>query len=260
VLELTPETFALLRQAHQALDEAHGARLSDDQLVAALCNAALDDAPGQEPTGRAKFQVAVTICEGCKQGWQEGAGAQIAISPAAVERTLCDAQHIGSLDAATPERAYQDISPSVARLVWRRDGGRCRVPGCRSTRGLELHHLVHRADGGGHEASNIILTCSGCHQSHHDGVLAISGTADRLRVSRPDGMDARAERRAHVCAPTLAPPAPMQADAKAALVTLGWRPAIAKGAVTAAAATLGSQTTLERLIFEALRRCPRPST
>jgi hypothetical protein len=29
-------------------------------------------------------------------GWQEGAGAQIAIDPAAVDHALCDAQHVGS--------------------------------------------------------------------------------------------------------------------------------------------------------------------
>jgi hypothetical protein len=28
---------------------------------------------------------------------------------------LCDAQHIGSIDGDDPERAYQDIPPSVAR-------------------------------------------------------------------------------------------------------------------------------------------------
>jgi hypothetical protein len=27
-----------------------------------------------EPTGRARFQIAVTVCERCDQGWQEGGG------------------------------------------------------------------------------------------------------------------------------------------------------------------------------------------
>jgi hypothetical protein len=166
------------------LDDEHGSHLSDDQFVAGQCSAVLDGAPATEPTGRAKFQIAVTVCERCRQGWQTGAGAQIPISPAAVERAMCDAQHVGSIDGATPERAYQDVSPSVARLVWRRDGGRCRVPGCRSARGLELHHLVHRADGGRHDASNLALMCSSCHQAHHDGALVITGTADHLEVRR----------------------------------------------------------------------------
>ncbi|MGH6784298.1 MAG: HNH endonuclease, partial [Sphingomicrobium sp.] len=106
------------------------------------------------------------------------------VSPAAVDRAMCDAQHIGSLDGAAPERAYQDIPASVARFVWRRDGGRCRIPGCRSARGLELHHVVHRADGGGHDAGNIALLCGACHSAHHAGLLTISGTAEHLEVRR----------------------------------------------------------------------------
>ncbi|HEX2686740.1 MAG TPA: HNH endonuclease signature motif containing protein, partial [Kofleriaceae bacterium] len=118
------------------------------------------------------------------QGWQEGAGAQIAIDRAAVDRALCDAQHVGSIDGAAPERAHQDIAPSVARLVWRRDGGRCRGEGCRSSRSLELHHVVHRVDGGGHDAANLVLLCSACHLAHHRGLLAITGTAERLEIRR----------------------------------------------------------------------------
>jgi hypothetical protein len=77
-------------------------------------------------------------------------------------RTVLDDEHGTNL--------HQDIPPSVARLVWRRDGGRCRVDGCRSSRGLELHHLIHRADGGGHDASNLVLLCSACHLAHHRGL------------------------------------------------------------------------------------------
>jgi len=47
-------------------------------------------------------------------------------------------------------------------------------------------------------------------------------------------------------------------QAKAALIGLGWKPAIAHAAVAAAAAVQGTAVTLERLIFEALRRCPTP--
>jgi hypothetical protein len=351
--ELSASTFALLRQVRTVLDDEHGTNLPDDAFIATLCHTALEGAQASESTGRAKFQIAVTVCERCRQGWQEGAGARIAIQPAAVERARCDAQHIGSIDGTEPERAYQDIPPNVARLVWRRDGGRCRVPGCRSARGLELHHLVHRADGGTHEASNLALICSACHQSHHDGVLTISGTADRIEVRRPGdaprvpasvvaGVDAEmgtnvattvADTRAHVGAPEVisgvsagahvgairvtsgaratahvgaarvtsgaratahvgAPEvmsdaratahvgaarvtsgaratahvgavseldaAIVRTQAKAALTGLGWKPAIAAAAVAAAAAAQGAEVSLERLIFEALRRCPVP--
>jgi hypothetical protein len=47
-------------------------------------------------------------------------------------------------------------------------------------------------------------------------------------------------------------------QARAALTGLGWKPAIARAAVDAAAAVSGPELTLERLIFESLRRCPTP--
>ncbi|HMG55912.1 MAG TPA: HNH endonuclease signature motif containing protein [Kofleriaceae bacterium] len=305
--ELAAQTFALLRQARTTLDEEHGTNLPDDRFVAALCNAVLDGTSQAAPSGRAKFQIAMTVCQRCRGGWQAGAGVQVPVDATVVERALCDALHIGSLDGAAPERAHQDIPPSVARFVWHRDHGRCRVPGCRSARGLEIRHVVHRAHGGSHDASNLVLCCSSCHQSHHAGVLTISGTADQLEVGRPGHLaaaadDARnhappivptsahagtadaatrtdapafADRTAHVGTASLAAPVAdltahvgttsrlnatiLRTQARAALTGLGWKPAIASAAVSAAAAAQGSEFTLERLIFESLRRCPVPN-
>ena len=50
----------------------------------------------------------------------------------------------------------------------------------------------------------------------------------------------------------------LHTQAKAALTGLGWKPAIAHAAVAAAAAVQDAEVTLERLIFESLRRCPAP--
>jgi hypothetical protein len=52
--------------------------------------------------------------------------------------------------------------------------------------------------------------------------------------------------------------ATLRTQAKNALVGLGWKPAIAGPAVAAAMSALGSNATLERMIFESLRRCPVP--
>jgi hypothetical protein len=187
--ELSAETFALMRQTRCVLNDEHGTNLPDDALVAAMCSAVLDGSETSEPTGRAKFQIALTVCERCNQGWQEGGGAHIPVGADAVERAMCDAQHLGSTDRATPERAHQDIPPSIVRFVRRRDGGRCRVPGCRSARALEVHHIVHRADGGDHDPSGLVLLCGSCHRAHHRGQLAISGTSDALMVRRPNEPD-----------------------------------------------------------------------
>lgn len=316
--ELEAETFSLLRQTRQVLDHENGTNLSDDALITRMCSAVLEGVPGAEHTGRAKYQIAMIVCERCGQGWQEGAGVQVPVGRVVVERALCDAQHIGSIDGDAPERAYQDISPAVARFVRRRDGGRCRVDGCRSARELELHHIVHRADGGTHDASNIILCCGSCHRAHHEGRLRISGNAERLEVHRLAHGDAvpaqdasvhvgawdATDRRAHdavpaqdagahvgasdaadrgareavpaqdagvhatstasardtrprVVAPSRLDVAMLRTRAKAALVGMGWSSAIAAAAVTTAI-TETDTTTIERLVFESLRRCPIP--
>jgi hypothetical protein len=294
-LELAGEAFALWRQAHQVLDEERGHRLSDDEFVAALCGAVLARGDASEPTGRAKFQIAMTVCKRCRQGWQEGAGVRVAVDASTVARAYCDAQEIGSIDGAEPERAHQDVSPSVMRLVWRRDSGHCRVPGCRSARSCEVHHLVHREYGGSHEASNLILLCSACHAAHHRGKLKISGTADQLAVQRTaeqrcerdrprdseDDMGAGCalnSREVHVDTNKARDSHALHVDtnrardargsrwsavqtraqAKEALVGMGWKPKIAAAAVQAAASALSEDVAIEKLLFEALRRCPRP--
>jgi Holliday junction resolvasome RuvABC DNA-binding subunit len=54
------------------------------------------------------------------------------------------------------------------------------------------------------------------------------------------------------------PPAVMRAEAREALVGMGWRAAIARAAVDAAASHVDTHATLETLIREALRRCMKP--
>jgi hypothetical protein len=244
--ELSPETYARLRQARAALDEEHGGSLSDDELVAALCDAALDAPAERDDSGRARYQIATSVCPTCRAGSLHGAGVAVPVSAAAIERAECDAQRIGSLDGDAPERAMQDIPPATVRFVLRRDGGRCRVPGCRSARGLEIHRIRHRAHGGTHEPANLVVLCSACHQAHHDGRLAIRGTADKLDVTRPGAPPPPA----HVGAN------PYRADALLALTRMGWSAAIARCAVDEAIAALEPDAPLERLVFEALRRCP----
>jgi Holliday junction resolvasome RuvABC DNA-binding subunit len=63
---------------------------------------------------------------------------------------------------------------------------------------------------------------------------------------------------AHVGAASELDAAIVRTQAKAALTGLGWKPAIAAAAVAAAVAAQGAEVSLERLIFEALRRCPVP--
>ena len=255
--EVRPETFALLRQAQQVLEQESGMRLDDDQLIGALCGAVLAGSEGQEGkpgSERAAHQIMTIVCERCDQGWQEGGGVKVPIDATALERAQCDAERIGSVDGK-PARAKQEISPRVRRLVRRRDGGRCCVPGCRSARHLQLHHIVRRADGGSHEPDNVALTCAGHHRALHDGWLTITGKAPELEVTWARTAEA-VESRAHVGAKFQA--VTHAIDVKKALVRMGFCRTEAGRAVEAAIAHVGEGASLEALMLEALKHCPKP--
>ncbi|MGE0870200.1 MAG: HNH endonuclease [Kofleriaceae bacterium] len=282
--EIRPSTEAILRQARQKAQAECGETLSDDAFYALLANAFLGHSggPKSEPGGRAKHQIAVTICERCKQGWQDGAGRQFAMDPVELERAECDAQWIGSLDAQQPLRASQDISPNVRRLVWRRDRGRCVIPGCRSSAHLDLHHIIPRAQGGTSAPAQIVLLCGAHHDARHRGQIAITGTApDKLVITRlaiagtapPAHVTTRpgATNVAHVGQTDVVDRsgasqvesnaldrAVLEVDARRVLTKLGFRAHEASAAVSAAMAHVGREATLEQLVRDALRRCPKP--
>ena len=270
--------YAMWRQGRTQIDAEHDQRVDDSELVMAIFAAPRLEASG-EISGRAKFQIALRVCPRCERGVQEGAGVGVHVDAATVARARCDAQHLGDLDGDVPERAHQDVSPSVVRFVFRRDQGRCRTPGCRSSRGLEIHHIQHREHGGSHEPRNLCLLCTGCHAAHHRGDLAISGTADALVVTRPHVARHRGtsptSRGAHAPNTTSAKPRVLDEDvtrggptasrfaqvasrtqARTALVTMGWKPSIASAAVDQAQAQLPDDATLEAVIRAALRHCP----
>jgi hypothetical protein len=73
-------------------------------------------------------------------------------------------------------RARQDVPPAVRRLVMRRDGGRCVVPGCRQGIFLDLHHIELRSEGGDHDPDGLVVLCSAHHRAQHRGQLIIAST------------------------------------------------------------------------------------
>lgn len=57
------------------------------------------------------------------------------------------------------------------------------MPWCGARHGLEIHHLVHREDGGPTATWNLVTLCRHCHRQHHVGKFGIVGDADQ-----PDGL------------------------------------------------------------------------
>ena len=160
--------------------------MSDDDFVQTICLAATQTGSTTD-VPRPAVQTAVTTCKTCKQSFIACAGEALPIDQATVARLTCDAAYIGDLESDELTRVKPTVPAAIRRKVFHRDNFKCVVPGCRSTRFLDLHHLEHLANGGDHSMSNCCLMCFGCHQRHHEGRLLITGRAPDLQFTwRPD--------------------------------------------------------------------------
>ncbi|HUQ03585.1 MAG TPA: HNH endonuclease [Kofleriaceae bacterium] len=153
----------------------------------------------------APYQIALTVCPGCDRGWHDAGGRANALPDSTIEQAICDAQYIGRTDLGVPDRSTQEVPPATARLVLRRDRGRCRVPGCRSARWLQIHHIIPREHGGSHDPSNLICLCFAHHQALHQSKISIAGTAPDALVFDLSAYHPREPEL--VVPPALAPPA-----------------------------------------------------
>ena len=115
-LEVRPEAFALWRQLQQVLHKERGERLDDSAVVEAVVGAYLRG-PNEEARSAAAYSVGVTVCQDCQKGWQDGGNATVEMTPAAVERALCDAVIVGRVDGADPARRK---SSRGSGAMWRR--------------------------------------------------------------------------------------------------------------------------------------------
>ena len=181
-MDLSAENYAAWRQLRVALEDECGERLSDDEF-SQMVRRRVTETCATTDVPRPAVQTAVTTCKTCKQSFIECAGEALPIDQPTAARLTCDAEHIGDLESDELTRVQPTVPAAIRRKVFHRDHFACVVPGCRSTRFLELHHLRHRKDGGGHSTSNCCVICFGCHQRHHEGRLLISGQAPDLQFT-----------------------------------------------------------------------------
>ncbi len=133
-------------------------------------------------SGSPAYKIAIKQCPDCKRAWQYSGGRDIEIDPAVVECAECDAIHLGSLDAAAPERITTTVTARKREQVLARDGHCCTVPGCRRSIGLDVHHVEYQSRGGKHDLWNITTICSLHHKAIHFGKLVVRGRApDHLK-------------------------------------------------------------------------------
>jgi len=174
--EVSGATLATWREALKKIRAEHGGELSEEDELLAMARRVLE---GPRDAGRANYQVAVTVCEDCGEGTQQGNGEPIAVDETALEMAYCDAQFIGRVDVThvgQTEPATQTINPARRRQVLARDHGQCVVDGCHASTFVDLHHLVWRTDGGKHDPDNLCVLCGGHHRAVHEGTLRIVGT------------------------------------------------------------------------------------
>jgi hypothetical protein len=149
-----------------------------------------------------RYQIAVTTCEACKRGWQHGANGTTLLTPAELERAMCDGVDIGCLEEE-PGRAKRSVPKALKRHAQHRDGYKCRVPGCCATANIDVHHIIFLMYGGKNVLSNLITLCEGHHLALHEGSLVIEGDADSAQFTRRSQNNFKIAARAVECAAEL---------------------------------------------------------
>jgi hypothetical protein len=109
------------------------------------------------------------------------------VSDTTAKRLSCDArvQTVGKDDTS---RTSRTVPPALRRAVLARDHGMCVFPGCEMTAFIEVHHIVHYADGGPTSLPNLLTLCWRHHELVHEGHWSLSGEAGpKITWVRPDG-------------------------------------------------------------------------
>jgi hypothetical protein len=247
--EVSGMVFAAFREALAKLRRDADGPLDDDAALLLMARRVLG---GPSDAGISSYQVAVTVCEQCRRGTVQGRGEPVPVEREILEMANCDGQtfrvaaetdtHVGH----TESRAKQSIPPSVRRLVHHRDGGRCRLPGCRHAVFVDVHHIDAKADGGSHDPENLVTLCSAHHRALHRGELVVEGRAsDGLAFRHADGSEYGSRSAS-----------PHAADARStafrALRSLGFREAEARRALARVGTHVGRETSAEAVLRQAL--------
>jgi hypothetical protein len=256
--EVCAATWALLQEARAALTKERGGSVSDDDFMETLARTLLAGGSGEAvDTGRAPYQIAITVCERCRTATQRAGSEDVVIDQAALECAECDAQNLGRVDDPSPPRASQTIPPRIRRAVIERDGGRCVVPGCNRSAFVDVHHNERRADGGTHDPNKMCTLCTGKDGHHpltHRGKLVIRGTfSTGFTFWHADGSPYGS---------TEASPARSKVLAKVLeiLVGMGFKQREAQGMVDRAAPHVGHDASVDEALREALRQARLPSS
>lgn len=154
-----------------------------DALVG-MANATLTHGPsGAEQVARHAVHLHLEQPEpGCGTGWVAELQGGPAVPDWLRRQLTCDCDVEVVLNAkgipVATYRSHRTPPRKLRRLVERRDGYCCRVPGCDQRLWLQVHHIIHWEDGGETLTGNLCCLCTRHHRLHHQGLLGITGDAD----------------------------------------------------------------------------------
>ena len=138
--------------------------------------------PSQPRSARDRYRTLVHVDAETLADWSQGRRRELHLGPwlgpDVVERITCDTDAQCVVERHGLAVAYTAEHPNVPRRIRQRIEDRdrgCRFPGCSRRRGTEVHHLVHRADGGPTSEHNLICLCERHHRDHHRGEFDIAG-------------------------------------------------------------------------------------
>jgi hypothetical protein len=114
-------------------------------------------------SSRSPYPVVVDQCATCRSAHAPTSEGEKPIAPATIGAIRCDAQL-----SSGGKRMRATIAPRLRRRVLERDGYRCRMAGCGSTRHLCIHHRVPLAFGGTDDVENLVTLCERCHRWVHE--------------------------------------------------------------------------------------------
>jgi 5-methylcytosine-specific restriction endonuclease McrA len=77
-------------------------------------------------------------------------------------------------DLGEHERKERSVTPALREVVLERDNHQCVSCGTAGENRLQLHHLVFRSQGGGHNEENLVTLCFECHEDVHRTLLQLA--------------------------------------------------------------------------------------
>jgi len=179
-LQLAPEALQVLERTMQVISQEAGRALSPAQALELVCADYLArHAPVEPELDRAAQECNEAAVEcSARDIWEAATACQEGVCPENDQVMLVES---APAHWENPRLRYNPDSrlatPAQRAELVRRDGYRCKTPGCPHHLFLEVHHIKFYAEQGQTVPDNLVCLCSKCHRHVHEGHLRIQGQA-----------------------------------------------------------------------------------